>query len=201
MPVSYLTSAIHAALQALFDLTGNYGWTILLLTVGIRLLMLPLTFWQQRTAKASAALQAAVAEIQRQYQGEEAQKRIGDLYRRSGGAMAGGCLPVLLQWPVFMAMYGALNSFSYAVPASFFWLQNLGAPDPYFILPVLAVATSVWQIWASTPAQQRLTMVIIPVLFGFFMIKASAAVALYWVAGNVISLVQHYLVGRRGAMA
>lgn len=199
--MSALTSVIHQALEVLFQWTGSYGWTILLLTLAIRLLMLPLAFWQQKSARASAALQAAAQEIQKRYQGEEAQRRLQELYGRSGKAMLAGCLPALVQWPIFMAMYGALTSFPYAVPASFFWLQNLGAPDPYFILPLLAVATSVWQIWASTPREQRLTMLIIPVLFGFFMLKASAAIALYWVAGNVISLVQHYLMTRRPATA
>ncbi|HWI53120.1 MAG TPA: YidC/Oxa1 family membrane protein insertase [Symbiobacteriaceae bacterium] len=82
--MSYLTSGIHAALGALFQLTGSYGWTILLLTLGIRLLLLPFAFWQQRSAKASAALQATAQEIQKQYRGEEAQRRLHP-------APAGGC--------------------------------------------------------------------------------------------------------------
>lgn len=190
--MSWLASGIHAALEALFSLTGNYGWTILLLTLGVRLALLPVAFWQTRTAKASAALQAEASEIQRRYAGEEAQKRLQELYKRSGGAMLAGCLPALLQWPVFVAMYTALNSFPFAVPATFFWLDNLAAPDPYFILPLLAVATSLWQTWASSPKAQRLTLMLLPLLFGFFMLKASAAVMLYWVSGNLISLAQFY---------
>ena len=199
--MSVLTTAIHSALESLFRLTGNYGWTILLLTLGVRFLMLPLSFWQQRTAKATAAIQSAAREIQERYAGEEAQKKLQELYGRSGWSMLAGCLPTLLQWPIFMAMYGALSSFPFAVPATFLWLENLAAPDPYFILPLLAVATSVWQTWASVPRQQRLTLMILPVLFGLFMVKASAALALYWVSGNIISLIQYYLLGRRGAAA
>lgn len=194
--MSFLTSGIHAALEALFHLTGNYGWTILLLTLAVRLAMLPLALWQQRAARASATLQTEALEIQKRYAGEEAQKRLQELYGRSGGTMLAGCLPALLQWPVFMAMYGALNSFAFAVPAAFLWLENLAAPDPYFILPLLAVATSVWQTWAGTPKAQRLTMLLLPILFGFFMLKASAAVALYWVSGNLISIAQTYLLKR-----
>ncbi|HWI61333.1 MAG TPA: membrane protein insertase YidC [Symbiobacteriaceae bacterium] len=194
--MSFLTSGIHAALEALFHLTGNYGWTILLLTLAVRLAMLPLALWQQRAARASATLQTEALEIQKRYAGEEAQKRLQELYGRSGGTMLAGCLPALLQWPVFMAMYGALNSFAFAVPAAFLWLENLAAPDPYFILPLLAVATSVWQTWAGTPKAQRLTMLLLPILFGFFMLKASAAVALYWVSGNLISFAQTYLLKR-----
>lgn len=200
--MSILTSAIHSVLQGLFHLTGSYGWTIILLTLGIRVLMLPLSLWQQRSAQGTAAMQDAAQEIQKRYQGDEAQKKLQELYGRSGWSMLAGCFPLVLQWPVFMAMYGALSSFPFAVPAaSFLWLQNLGAPDPYFILPLLAVATSVWQTWASVPRQQRLTMMILPVLFGFFMVKASAALALYWVAGNILSLVQFYVLGRRGTVA
>jgi YidC/Oxa1 family membrane protein insertase len=196
-----LTSVIHAALQALFHLTGNYGWTILLLTLGLRLALLPFAFWQQRSSRLSVQLQSEVKEIQAKYQAEEAQQKLQEVYRRSGGAMLAGCLPALLQWPVFVAMYSGLNTFAYAVPAGFFWLTNLGAPDPYFILPLLAVATSVWQVWATTPKAQRLTMLVLPLVFSLVMLKASAAVALYWVASNVISMAQYYFFARKQAAA
>lgn len=99
-------------------------------------------------------------------------------------------------------MYGALNTFPFALPAGFFWLENLGAPYPYFILPLLAVATSVWQTWATVPKQQRLSMMLLPAIFFFVMMKASAGVVLYWVVSNAVSLVQHYLLtARRPAAA
>lgn len=201
LTLSVLTSGIHAALQALFHVTGNYGWTILLTTVALRLLMLPFAFWQQRSAQASAAMQAEVQAVQAKYKGEEQQKRLQEVYARSSKALLGGCLPMLLQWPLFMAMYAGLNSFAYAVPAGFFWLQNLGAPDPFYILPLIALATSVWQVWATTPKAQRLTMLVLPLVFSLVMLKASAAVALYWVASNVISMAQYYFFARKQAAA
>jgi len=199
--LSFVTSAIRAAMQALSHLTGSYGWTILLLTLAVRLLLLPFAFWQQRSAKATAALQAAAQEIRKRYDGDEAQRKLQELYGRSGWSLAAGCLPALLQWPVFVAMYSALSTFPFAAPSAFLWLENLAAPDPYFILPIMAVVTSIWQTWASVPQQQRLTLMLLPVLFGFFMIKASAALALYWVGSNIISLLQSYLMNRRGAAA
>lgn len=193
---------IHGVLQQLSQWTGSYGWAIIALTVGVRLLLMPLQVWQQRSGRESAALQAQAQEIQQKYTGEEQQKRLGDLYRQSGGKLLAGCLPALAQWPVFMAMYGALNTFPFALPAGFFWLENLGAPDPYFILPLLAVATSVWQTWTTVPKQQRLTMMLLPAIFFFVMMKASAGVVLYWVVSNMVSLVQHYLLtARRPAAA
>lgn len=201
MNVSVLTHAIHQAMQFLFHVTGNYGWAILLLTLAVRLGLTPFYIWQQRASRGSAALQEQAKAIQEKYQGEEQQTKLKELYSRYGGAMLAGCLPALLQWPVLIAMYGALNSFPYVLPAGFFWLENLAAPDPFFVLPVLAVATSVWQIWAGSPRQQRLTMLVVPVLMGLFLIKTSAAVMLYWVAGNVVSLLQQYLFARRPAVA
>jgi YidC/Oxa1 family membrane protein insertase len=193
---------IHGVLQQLSQWTGSYGWAIIALTVGVRLLLMPLQVWQQRSGRESAALQAQAQEIQQKYTGEEQQKRLGHLYRQSGGKLLAGCLPALAQWPVFLAMYGALNTFPFALPAGFFWLENLGAPDPYFILPLLAVATSVWQTWATVPKQQRLSMMLLPAIFFFVMMKASAGVVLYWVVSNAVSLVQHYLLtARRPAAA
>lgn len=115
--------------------------------------------------------------------------------------MLSGFLPALAQWPVFLAMYSALNSFPFALPAGFYWLSSLSAPDPYLILPALVVATALWQTWATTSPEQRRFLVIIPVLMGFFMLRASAAVSLYWAASNLISLAQHYLSTRRTAVA
>lgn len=196
-----LTNLIHVALGGIVQLTGSYGWAIILLTIGLRLAMLPLHLWQQRSAAASARLQAQVKEIQETYKGAEAERRVQEVYSRSGAQLLAGCLPALLQWPVFMAMYGALNSFAIAIPAGFFWLSSLSAPDPYLVLPLLAVLTSGWQTLATVPKQQRLTMLVLPVIMGFFVVKASAAVGLYWVVSNVFSLAQHYLLTRRTASA
>lgn len=195
-PVQYLTQMIHTLLEQLFYLTGSYGWAILLLTLVVRLGLTPLYLYSQRASKRSAAVQEEAKAIQERYAGEEQQKRLQELYSRSGGAMLAGCLPMLAQWPVFLAMYQALTSF-YVVSAGFFWLQNLAAPDPYFILPILVVATQLWQSLATLPQSQRAVALILPLVMGFILIKASSAISLYWLAGNLISLAQHYLVTRR----
>lgn len=85
--------------------------------------------------------------------------------------------------------------------AGVFWLQNLAAPDPPFLLPVLVVATQLWQSLATLPREQRLAALLLPLLVGFLLVKASAAVPLYWVAGNLFSLGQHYLLTRRIGLA
>lgn len=88
---------IHGVLQQLSQWTGSYGWAIIALTVGVRLLLMPLQVWQQRSGRESAALQAQAQEIQQKYTGEEQQKRLGHLYRQSGGKLLAGCLPALAQ--------------------------------------------------------------------------------------------------------
>lgn len=195
--MAYLTQLIHSALEATFGFTGNYGWAILMLTLAIRLALLPLSIYSQRATKRSATVQSEAQEIQQRYTGEQAAKRLRELYGRSGGAMLAGCLPMLAQFPIFMAMYQGLSSFPYAVPAGFFWLQNLAAPDPLFILPLLVVGTQLWQSLATMPREQRGVALILPLVMGFVMLKASAAISLYWITGNLVSLAQHYLVARR----
>lgn len=201
MQVQFLTQAIHGMLQILFQLTGSYGTAILLLTVGIRVLLLPLSILGQRSGRKSAALQAEVKAIQAQYPVEEAKRRVQELSGRAGSAMLAGCLPVLAQWPILLAMYSALSSFPLAVPAGFLWLKDLALPDPYFILPLLVIGTQVWQSLATLPKEQRAMAFILPVMIGFFLVKASAAVVLYWAASNLVSLTQHYLFRRREALA
>lgn len=196
-----LTQAIQWILQLLYVYTGNYGWAILLLTAGLRAALLPVQIWQMRGSKAMAALQEEAKRVQAKHKGEEAQRRLQALYASSGGALFTGCLPTLLQWPVFMAMYSALSHFTFAVPAAFLWLTSLAVPDPYFVLPILAVASSLVQTWLSVPKEQRLISALIPVLFGFLVLHASAAVALYWVASNLLSLGQQLLLSRRPATA
>lgn len=188
----YLTEGIHAALQWLFAATGNYGWAILLLTVILRGALLPLNFWSQRATARSAVMQAEVKEIQTKYQGDEQQKRLQEVYSRSGGAMLAGCLPMLMQMPVFLAMYSALNTFPYVAATGFLWLESMAMPDPYFILPLLVVGTQLWQSLISLPKEQRLTAFILPVVMGFILFKASAAISIYWVVSNLISVAQSY---------
>lgn len=195
--MSYLTEMIHTALEQLFLLTGSYGWAVLLLTLAVRMSLMPLTLYGQRAANRWAAVQAEVKEVQERYSGEEQQRRLKEVYSRSGGAMLAGWLPMLAQWPVFIAMYQALSRFPYIVAASFFWLENLAAPDPYYILPALVVGTWLWQSLATLPRAQRMTALILPLVMGVILIKASAAISLYWMAGNLISLAQHYLFARR----
>lgn len=199
--MQYLTSGIHLALEFMYGLTGSYGSAIFLLTLTLRLALMPLMLRGQRAGRKTAALQAEAQAIQSTYQGEEAQRRLRELYTRSGSSLLTGCLPTLAQWPVLLAMYGALTSFPFAIPAGFLWLTNLGAPDPYFVLPGLVLATQLWQSVATLPKEQRLLAFILPLVMGFFLVKTSAAVALYWLTSNLISLGQHYLFTRREATA
>lgn len=199
--MDFLVAAVQAVLLGLFQLTNSYGVSILILTGGLRLALVPLALWQQRSSQASAALQAEIKQIQATYQGAEAERRVRDLYGRSGPKMLLGCLPALAQWPLFLAMYTALTAFPFTIPAGFAWIQHLALPDPYFILPAVSVLLSVGQVWMASPREQRIAMLILPVLMGFWMAKASAAVALYWVASNLFGLLQHVWLTRRPAAA
>lgn len=196
-----LTRGIHALLSALSAVTGNYGWAILLLTLAIRLVLLPLGLWNRRIGKRSAALQAEVKQVKEQVPPAEAERRLQELQARMAGPMAVGCLAMLAQWPVLFAMYSALSQFPLAVPAGFLWLESLALPDPTFILPVLVICTQLWQSLATMPREQRAMAFVLPVILGFMLLKASAAVSLYWLASNLFSLAEHYWLARRPNMA
>lgn len=199
--MAYLVDAVHWLMQVFFALTGNQAWAIICLTVLVRVTLTPLTLWGLRASRRSAALQAEVKQIQSRYKGADAQARLKELYARSGGALLGGCLPSVAQIPAFWAMYSALSTFPFALPAGFFWLENLGAPDPFYILPALVVGTQVWQSLVTLPREQRSLALVLPLVLGFFLVKATAAVSLYWLTSNLVSLVQHFLFSRRPAAA
>jgi YidC/Oxa1 family membrane protein insertase len=195
---------IESALRSLTELTGNAGIAIILLTIIIRTAMLPLSLLQIRSQKAMMRLQPELRELQQRF-GSDRQKMAQEqmkLYRERGVNPVAGCLPLVLQMPIWFALYSALINLSNNDPsfqAAFLWIPNLAHADPYYILPVVTGATQ-WVVQrmsmmpTSDPQQQQMNrmMEFMPLMFFFFSLQVPAGLALYWVISNVYTFFQQY---------
>ena len=186
---------------------GNYGWSIVLLTVLINLAMAPLRHYGIANGMKMAKLAPEMRAIQDRYRGlslvdprrQDMQAEIMALYERHGMSMgtqmAVGCLPILLTMPFLIAFYRVLQVSIELRGASFMWIPDLSQKDPLFLTPVLMGATTFlttkWQMSSASmdPTQQRI-MLIMPVVLSAMFLWAPAGLNLYWLASNVCSLVQ-----------
>lgn len=190
-------------LHALYRLTRNYGVAIILLTILVQILLSPLSL---KSAKASAAmrnLQPQIQQIQIKY--KEDPKRLNlemmELYKAKGVNPLGGCLPLLLQMPIFYALYGTLrNAWELHGAPFIFWVRDLAAPDPYFVLPILMGGAMFLQQRKNPPAadpEQAKIMQWMPALFTFMFLKLPSGLVLYWLTSNLMSLTQQSILQSR----
>jgi YidC/Oxa1 family membrane protein insertase len=179
----------------------NYGIVIILLTIIVRLVLTPLTISQTRSMARMQKLQPQLKELQKKYKDDKQklQQETMDFYRKNNVNPLAGCLPLLLQMPVFFALFGALRFPSERVTDvvknfDFLWM-NLNERDPYYILVILMVGTMFLSTRLSTtdPKQSKI-MYILPVVFGFISWQFPAGILVYWVTTNVWSIGQQLIV-------
>jgi YidC/Oxa1 family membrane protein insertase len=196
-------------------LTGNYGWSIILLTVGVRLVFYPINKRQALAMKAMQKIQPELKKIQEKFKDdrEKLNREVMEVYRRHKVNPLAGCLPMLLQLPVFLGLYNALMQSIELRHAPFLgWITDLSQPDrlgtlaiPFVnppgvpVLTILMGASMVIQQRmmpaAGDPAQQRMLM-LMPVVFTVMFINFPSGLVLYWFASNVMSIGQQYLTNR-----
>ena len=183
----------------------SYGIAIILLTVLIKTLLYPLTNKQMKSMLSMQQLQPKVKEIQDKWKAKDQKKMqqmIMDLYKENNVNPAAGCLPLLVQMPILLALYKSLFAFPYLneAHASFIWVQNLSARDPYFILPVLAGVTTFFQSKMTTTTNdptQRMMLYTMPVFIAWISGTVPAGLALYWVVFNVVGIIQQVFINKQ----
>jgi len=177
---------------------NSYGLAILLLTIIVRTLILPLTLKQYRSSKAMQALQPQMAEIKKKYKDnpQKQQEETMKLFQTHQVNPMAGCLPLLVQMPIFIALYNAIYKNPDIREATFLWLE-LGEPDK-IVLPLLAAATTFLQTKMMQSTQQQtmpgmgMMLVIFPVLIFVMSMSFPAALPLYWVYSNIYTIIQNY---------
>lgn len=183
------------ALEHLHGMTGNWGWAILALTLILQALLFPLTWKSLRAAAAMKKLQPEVAKLQQKY-ADDSQKLSAatmELYKTKGANPLGGCLPMVLQMPIFIALFNALrNSWELHGAVWIFWIKDLSAKDPYYVLPVvmggLMFLQSKMNPPAGDPAQQKI-MMFMPLMFTFMFMNFPSGLVLYWLTNSLVSTV------------
>jgi YidC/Oxa1 family membrane protein insertase len=182
---------------------GNYGWSIILLTIVTRLPFIPLLNKGQKSMRKLQELQPKMAEIREKYKKDpqKMQQEMTELYKKHKVNPVGGCLPMLLQIPVFFALYKVLLVAIELRGAPFMlWITDLSAKDPYYILPVVMGITMVIQqkMTPSTmdPKQAKL-MMLMPIVFTFMFLNFASGLVLYWLVNNILSIIQQFFVNRK----
>lgn len=187
-------------LVKLFNLVKNWGWAIILLTVLVKIVLYPLT----RASYISMAKMRALAPKIEQLKASagddkmKLQKAMMDLYKSEKVNPLGGCLPMLLQIPVFLGLYWALLSSVELRQAPFLWIHDLSRPDPYYILPVILAITMLLQTMLSPtptgdPVQAKM-MKIMPLAFSVMFFFFPAGLVIYWLTNNILSIAQQWYV-------
>jgi YidC/Oxa1 family membrane protein insertase len=179
----------------------NWGWDIILLTVLFNMLMLPTRLMMMRSSLKMMRIQPKVEAIKRKFANlkatdpkrAEMNTEMMALYKQEGVNMYGGCLPVLIQMPLFFAYFRVLQNTVELRQAHWGWLTDLSAPDPLHILPIIIIATMFLTQFITPspgmdPAQRRMMAIMMPVIFGFTLWQYASGLALYWCTGNLINL-------------
>jgi YidC/Oxa1 family membrane protein insertase len=182
--------------------TGNYGIDIILISILIKIIFVPLTQISMKSMKEMQKVQPEMSRLKEQYKNDKAklQQEMMLLYKRRKINPMSGCLPMLIQIPVFIALYNALQ---YAIDMRhapfFFWIRDLAAKDPIYITPLIMGATMFIQQkmtpTAGDPAQAKMFL-LMPVMFTFLFLNFPSGLVLYWLVNNVLSIAHQYYMNK-----
>ena len=202
-----LAKPIFATLEIIQSVLGNWGWSIILLTILVKILLYPLSAASLKSMAKMRTLQPEMARIKELY-GDDRQKAGQEqmaLFKKHRVNPLGGCFPMLLQMPVFIALYWVLSE-SVEIRHSpwIIWIQDLSAKDPLFILPLI-MGASMFLMQKLQPAptdpMQAKVFQLMPIVFTFFFLMFPAGLVLYWTVNNLLSILQQWFVNRQIAAA
>ncbi len=202
-----IVGTLESGLVYLTGFLGSYGLAIIVLTLAIKLILFPLTLQQLKSSKAMREVQPLLEDAKRRY-GKDREKLTQEtmrIYKEHGVNPAMGCLPMLIQMPVWFGLYYALRNLAEPGTAAIFhqgflWLPSLATPDPYYILVGLTIDTQfvvqkMMTMPSMDPQQQTMNkvMLFMPLTFGFVALSVPSGLALYWVTTNIFTFFQQGL--------
>lgn len=201
--LTVISKPLFIALDWIHGVVGNWGWSIVLLTLGIKLVFYKLSETSYRSMARMRKLQPEMQRL-RERHGDDRQKmnqELMDLYKKEKVNPLGGCLPILVQIPVFIALYWVLlESVELRQASWILWIDDLSVRDPYYVLPLIMGATMFLQQKLNPapmdPIQQKVMMAL-PLVFTVFFMFFPAGLVLYWVTNNSLSILQQWIITRR----
>ncbi len=201
---TFASRPLFGLLSWLHSMFGNWGWSIVALTLLIRLVLYPLTYRGMISMQKMKDIAPKVKEVQAKYKGDSQRTNaaVMDLYKKHGANPLGGCLPMILQIPVFFAIYRVLlNAVELQGAPWMLWISDLSRMDPTYVLPVF-MGISMYYQQKLTPSNftdpmQEKIFKFLPLIFTFFFITFPAGLVLYWLVNNIFSITQQYFVNQQ----
>jgi YidC/Oxa1 family membrane protein insertase len=199
-PLAY---PIFWSLEKIERIVGNWGWAIIILTILIKLALYPLSAAGYKSMAKMKKLTPRLQQLKETYGDDRAKlhQAMAEMYKTEKINPLGGCLPILIQIPVFIALYWVLLAAVEMRGAPWLgWITDLTAPDPWFILPIVMGITSILQVKLNPqpmdPMQAKI-MMIMPVAFTVMFVFFPAGLVLYWVVNNILSIAQQWAINRQ----
>jgi YidC/Oxa1 family membrane protein insertase len=199
----FIAKPLFWLLNNLYKLVGNWGVAIMLLTLIVKLAFFKLSAFSYKSMANLRKLQPKMADLKERYGEDKAKmsQMTMELYRKEKVNPLGGCLPIMVQIPVFISLYWVLLETVELRNAGFAgWIKDLSSPDPYFILPVLMGISMFIQNRLNPPPQdpiQAKVLASFPIVFSIFFAYFPAGLVLYWVCNNTLSIAQQWVITRK----
>ncbi len=201
--LTILAEPLFWLLDKLHGIIGNWGWTIVALVLLLKIALYGLNASAYKSMARMKAVAPRINEMKERLKDnpQQMQQEMMKIYREEKINPIGGCLPIFLQMPIFMALYWVLLSTVEMRQAPWiFWITDLSVRDPYFILPLLMMLSSLFQVWLNPPAadpMQQKMMWIMPIAFGVMFFVFPAGLVLYWLTNNILSIAQQWMINKQ----
>ena len=198
---TFLATPFFKVLLWINDYVGNWGWAIIIFTLLVKLILFPLSYKGMMSMQKLKDLAPKMKELKEKYKGDPTKMNVKmmEMYKKHGANPMGGCLPLLLQIPVFFALYRVLlNADELQGAPWILWIENLAAMDPYFVLPIL-MGASMWFQQKITPSNfqdplQEKIFKWFPVIMTVFFIYFPSGLVLYWLVNSLFTIAQQYFI-------
>jgi len=198
---TFLSKPFFKILHWIHDHIGNWGWAIIIFTILVKLVLFPLSYKGMMSMQKLKDLAPKMKELREKYKGDPAKlnMKMMEMYKKQGANPMGGCLPMILQIPVFFALYRVLlNAVELQGAPWILWIQDLSKMDPYYVLPIL-MGISMWLQQKVTPSNitdpmQEKIFKWFPVIMTVFFVTFPAGLVLYWLTNNILTIAQQYYI-------
>ena len=201
---TFAAKPLFSLLSWLHGIFGNWGWSIIALTLIIRAILYPLTYKGMVSMQKMKEIAPKVKEIQAKYKGDPQRTNaaVMEMYKKHGANPLGGCLPMILQIPVFFAIYRVLlNAVELQGAPWALWITDLSRMDTYYVLPILMGASMYYQQRLTpnnfTDPMQEKVFKFLPIIFTFFFVTFPSGLVLYWFVNNLFSIAQQFVVNQQ----
>ena len=196
-----LGKPLFLVMHFIYKFVHNWGLTIIILTILLRIILFPLNHKSLKAMKKMSDLAPEIQKLQKKYKDDpqKLQQEMMKLYAEHGANPMSGCLPIIVQIPIFIALYNVLMVTVELKNVPFLWVPDLADKDPYYILPILMGLSMIAQQWItpSSDKNQKMIMYIMAAVFTFMFMNFPAGLVLYWLTNNILGIFQSFIINKQ----